>query len=68
MKVVLLGPPEVKRNTIEISSKQSWFCSTSTGDLLREKVVSKDSLGQEISKIMNSGDLVLDNIVIQPYC
>ena len=33
---------------------------------MREKVASKDSsLGQEISKIMNSGDLVPDNIVIQ---
>ena len=55
-----------KRNTIKILVEKHDFIQLSTGDLLREKVANKDSsLGKEISEIMNSGDLVPDNIVIQ---
>ena len=67
MKVVLLGPPGSGKGTqSKFLVNNHGFVQLSTGDLLREKVASKDSsLGQEISKIMNSGDLVPDNIVIQ---
>ena len=67
MKVVLLGPLGSGKGT----QSNFWLRITilfnlSTGDLLREEVTNKDSpLGKEISEIMNSGDLVPDNIVIQ---
>ena len=42
------------------------FKQLSTGDLLRESVAKNySSLGLEISEIMNSGELVPDDIVIQ---
>ena len=67
MKVVLLGPPGSGKGTqSKFLVNEHHFVQLSTGDLLREKVASKDStLGQEISRIMNNGDLVPDNIVIQ---
>ena len=67
MKVVLLGPPGSGKGTqSKFLVDEHHFVQLSTGDLLREKVASKDSsLGQEISRIMNNGDLVPDNIVIQ---
>ena len=67
MKVVLLGPPGSGKGTqSKFLVDEHGFVQLSTGDLLREKVASKNSsLGQEISRIMNSGDLVPDNIVIK---
>ena len=67
MKVVLLGPPGSGKGTqSKFLVEKHDFIQLSTGDLLREKVANKDSsLGKEISEIMNSGDLVPDNIVIQ---
>lgn len=67
MKVVLLGPPGSGKGTqSKFLVENHNFIQLSTGDLLREKVTNKDSpLGKEISEIMNSGDLVPDNIVIQ---
>ena len=35
----------------------------STGDLLRNEIKNKTELGNEISSIMNSGELVSDKIV-----
>ena len=67
MKIVLLGPPGSGKGTqSKFLVNEHNFIQLSTGDLLREKVAKKDSsLGQEINVIMNNGDLVPDNIVIQ---
>ena len=67
MKIVLLGPPGSGKGTqSKFLVNEQNFIQLSTGDLLREKVAKKDSsLGQEINVIMNNGDLVPDNIVIQ---
>ena len=67
MKLVLLGPPGSGKGTqSKFLVEKHNFIQLATGDLLREKVSNKDSsLGKEISEIMNSGELVPDNIVIQ---
>ena len=67
MNIVLLGPPGSGKGTqSKFLVNEHNFIQLSTGDLLREKVAKKDSsLGQEINVIMNNGDLVPDNIVIQ---
>ena len=67
MKVVLLGPPGSGKGTqSKFLVEKHNFIQLSTGDLLREKVENKDSsLGKEINEIMNSGELVPDEIVIQ---
>ena len=64
MNLVIFGPPGAGKGT------QSKFIVTkynlsqlSTGELLRNQIRNKTSLGLEISSIMNSGKLVSDKIV-----
>ena len=65
-KIVLLGPPGCGKGTqSKILVDKYRFFQLSTGDLLREQTTNKDSpYGQEISEIMQRGDLVSDEIVI----
>ena len=67
MKVVLLGPPGSGKGTqSKFLVDEHQFCSTFYWRFVERKGCNKDSsLGKEISKIMNSGDLVPDDIVIQ---
>ena len=66
-KVVLLGPPGSGKGTqSKFLVEKFGFIQISTGDLLRDQVQQKDSsMGKEISEIMNSGELVPDEIVIK---
>ncbi len=64
MNVVIFGPPGAGKGT------QSKFIvdkfklhQLSTGDLLRLEIKNKTKLGSQINSIMNSGELVSDNIV-----
>ena len=64
MNLVIFGPPGAGKGT------QSKFISNrfnlhqlSTGELLRIEIKNKTILGSKISSIMNSGDLVSDDIV-----
>ena len=64
MNLVIFGPPGAGKGT------QSKFISNkfnlhqlSTGELLRIEIKNKTILGSKISSIMNSGDLVSDEIV-----
>ena len=64
MNIVIFGPPGAGKGT------QSKFIvnkfnlhQLSTGDLLRNEIKNKTKLGSEISTIINSGDLVSDEIV-----
>ena len=66
-KIVLLGPPGSGKGTqSKFLVEKFGFIQISTGDLLRDQVQQKDSsMGKEISEIMNSGELVPDEIVIK---
>ena len=64
MNIVIFGPPGAGKGT------QSKFIvdkyklhQLSTGDLLRNEIKNKTKLGNEISSIINSGELVSDIIV-----
>ena len=64
MNLVIFGPPGAGKGT------QSKFISNkfnlhqlSTGELLRIEIKNKTPLGSKISSIINSGDLVSDDIV-----
>jgi len=65
-KIVLLGPPGCGKGTqSKILVNKFSFFQLSTGDLLREQTTNKNSpYGKEISDIMERGDLVTDEIVI----
>ena len=65
-KIVLLGPPGCGKGTqSKILVDKFSFFQLSTGDLLREQTMNKNSpYGKEINEIMQRGDLVTDEIVI----
>jgi len=64
MNIVIFGPPGAGKGTQSkfIVNKYNLH-QLSTGDLLRKEIKNKTKLGSEISSIINSGELVSDNIV-----
>ena len=64
MNIVIFGPPGAGKGTQSkfIVNKYNLH-QLSTGDLLRKEIRDKTELGSKISSIMNSGDLVSDEIV-----
>ncbi len=65
MRLVFLGAPGVGKGTqAEKAASQLRICKISTGDLLREAVRNKTSLGLEAKGHMDRGGLVPDSVVI----
>ncbi len=64
MNIVIFGPPGAGKGTQSkfIAQKYNLF-QLSTGELLRKEIKNKTELGSKISSIINSGELVSDNIV-----
>ena len=64
MNLVIFGPPGAGKGTQSsfIVKKFNLF-QLSTGELLRNEIKNNSKLGQEISTIINSGNLVSDTIV-----
>ena len=64
MNIVIFGPPGAGKGTQSkfIVNKFNLY-QLSTGDLLRNEIKNKTQLGSEISSIINSGELVSDEIV-----
>ncbi|MDB2514890.1 adenylate kinase [Candidatus Pelagibacter bacterium] len=64
MNIILFGPPGAGKGTQAqfIVKKHNYF-QLSTGDLLRNEVSQKSSLGNEIENLISKGSFVSDNIV-----
>jgi adenylate kinase len=64
MNIVIFGPPGAGKGTQSnfINKKYNLY-QLSTGELLRDEINKKTSLGSKISSIINSGGLVSDEIV-----
>lgn len=68
MFLVLLGPPGVGKGTIAtLLSKHLSIPAISMGDILREHIKKKTSLGKNISAILASGKLVKDDVIIEIF-
>ena len=64
MNIIIFGPPGAGKGTqSNFIVKKFKLFQLSTGELLREEINNKTKLGQEIESIINSGNLVSDNIV-----
>jgi adenylate kinase len=66
MRLILLGPPGAGKGTqAEVLSKEYAIPHISTGDMLREAVKKKTTVGLKAYSYMVKGELVPDEIVIE---
>ncbi len=64
MNIVIFGPPGAGKGTQSKFIVNNYnLYQLSTGELLRNEIKNKTDLGSQIFSIMNSGELVSDNIV-----
>ena len=64
MNIIIFGPPGAGKGTqSDFIVKNFNLFKLSTGDLLREEIKKKTSLGVKIASIVNSGSLVSDDII-----
>ena len=66
MRIVLLGPPGSGKGTQAKFLEQSYGLKhLSTGELLRLSISEKTTLGNAVAEIINSGQLVSDDLIIE---
>ena len=64
MNIVIFGPPGAGKGTqSKFIVNKYGLHQLSTGDLLRNEIKKKTELGSKITRIMNNGELVSDEIV-----
>lgn len=65
MQVIFLGPPGVGKGTqAKRASEAMGIPKISTGDIFRESVENKTSMGLKAKKYMEKGELVPDEVVV----
>ncbi len=66
MNVILLGPPGAGKGTqAKFLIRERSMVQLSTGDMLREARRSGTDVGNRVARIMDAGELVTDEIVIE---
>tara|TARA_B110000196_G_C21020001_1_gene602290 strand:- start:431 stop:1012 length:582 start_codon:yes stop_codon:yes gene_type:complete len=66
MNIIILGPPGAGKGTQALMIKDSFnFVQFSTGDILREAVDAKTSIGLKVKDIIAKGDLVADELILE---
>ncbi len=66
MRILLIGPPGTGKGTqASLIQKKMGIPHISSGDMLREAVNKKTSLGKQADRYMSQGSLVPDDLVIE---
>lgn len=63
--VIFIAPPAAGKGTFSEKLKNLGYIHISTGDMLREEIKNKTSIGLEVDEIMKSGALVSNEIVFK---
>ena len=65
MNIVIFGPPGAGKGTqSNLIVKKFNLHQLSTGEILRNEIRNKTKLGKQISSIINSGELVSDDLIM----
>ena len=65
LRVIVLGPPGAGKGTqCRQLAKAKGLLHLSTGDLLRAEVAAESNLGQQVKAVLESGELVSDDLVL----
>ena len=65
LRVVVLGPPGAGKGTqCRRLAEAKGLLHLSTGDLLRAEVAAQSDLGQQVQAVLESGELVSDDLVL----
>ena len=66
MNLIFLGPPGAGKGTIAVRVKESYHIPhISTGDLFRGHIHNKTEIGTQVQAILDSGELVPDELTIE---
>lgn len=66
MNLVLLGPPGAGKGTVAVRlSEDEGIPHISTGDIFRDNIKNETDLGKRVKQILDSGELVPDELTIE---